>query len=60
MTQAFTWMSHMLCPIIDNCTRELKVGNNFPYRILFSQLIIVCNECLVLLQTCSRTVVDLK
>ena len=29
-------------------------------KILFSQLIFVWYKCLILIQTCSRTIVDLK
>ena len=30
------------------------------HKILFSQLIFVCNKYLVFIQTCSRIIVDLK
>ena len=63
----------MFCPIFDKCTRELEIGNltlNFTYflyffgtyivKILFSQLVFVYNKYLVLIQTCSRIIVDLK
>ena len=62
----------MLCLIFDKCTRELEAGNltlNFTYfsyffryivKILFSQRVFVYNKYLVLIQTCSRIIVDLK
>ena len=34
--------------------------NYFIDKILFSKLIFVCNKCLVLIQTSSGTMVDLK
>ena len=56
----------MMCLVIDKYTRELQVGTltlNFTYFSYFSvnsQLIFVYNKCLVLIQTCSRTIVDLQ
>ena len=68
LTQAFTWKWNSLCPIFDKCTREVWVGISifnlislfFIVKILFSQLNFVWYKCLVLIQTYSRTIVDLN
>ena len=39
LTQALTWMSNIVCPIIDKCARKLSVGiltPNFTYFSYFS------------------------
>ena len=36
LTQAFTWMSNIVCPVIDKCARELSVGILTPHSTYFS------------------------
>ena len=51
--------------IIDKCTKEIQVGINFYLfvilfqivSILFTQLIFVCDKCLI--KACSRAIVEL-